>query len=269
METDVHRLDELSQVAEEAGWDGVFLPDCISIETETIPAMPFYDPWVALALIAAHTKTIRLGTLLTAIPRRRPWKLARETGTLDHVSNGRVILSIGLGVPQDDGGFYKVGEPEDLKIRAELMDEGLEVLAGMWSAKPFSFAGRHYQVHRMTMLPPPVQKPRIPVWVVGVWPKPKSMNRVIRWDGVIVQKYKGSPNDVAKPEDTRAVREWVDKNRAAKGPFDLVVGCATGARPNLKTLRQHTEAGATWWIEMMWDKHTKVRERLRQGPPRE
>ena len=169
--------------------------------------LPFYDPWVALGLVAVATSRIRFGTMVTAMPRRRPWKLARETMTLDHLSNGRFILAVGLGAAADDAGFYKVGEKMDLKSRAELLDEGLEILAGCWSGKPFSFHGKHYQVDDMTLAPPPVQSPRIPVWVVGVWPKTKSVNRALRWDGIIPQKYKPEPNEMyMKPEEIAEVR---------------------------------------------------------------
>ena len=143
---DLQNIGNLARDAEEAGWDGIFIPDCISIETKNVPAFPFFDPWVALGLVAVATSRIRFGTMVTAVPRRRPWKLARETMTLDRLSNGRLILAVGLGAAADDAGFYKVGEKMDLKSRAELLDEGLEILAGCWSGKPFSFRGKHYQV---------------------------------------------------------------------------------------------------------------------------
>src|SRR5215470_17642969 len=125
---------EMAQAAEAAGWDAVFVPDGMAIQ-----GLPFFDPWVMLAAFAAKTRRIRMGPLIAAVPRRRPWKLAQETGTLDHLSNGRLILAAGLGAAPDDGGFSRVGEPIDLKTRAELMDECLAIVDGLWTGKPFSF----------------------------------------------------------------------------------------------------------------------------------
>jgi len=143
---DIQAVPELAYEAEEAGWDGVFIPDCISIETPTVPPSPGYDPWVMLTAIALRTRRVRLGTMITSVSRRRPWKLARETVTLDHLSNGRLILPVGLGAAGDDAGFYKVGEEMDRKVRAKLLDEGLEILAGLWSGQPFSYQGEHHRV---------------------------------------------------------------------------------------------------------------------------
>src|SRR6185295_20369401 len=131
--------------------------------------------WVVLAAMAMRTTRVRIGTIITPVPRRRPWKLARETVTIDELSRGRLILGAGLGAAEFDGGFYKVGEAMDLKVRAQRLDEGLAVVAGLWSGKPFSFKGEHYNVDSMTMLPAPIQSPRIPVWVPGVWRRSKSM----------------------------------------------------------------------------------------------
>jgi alkanesulfonate monooxygenase SsuD/methylene tetrahydromethanopterin reductase-like flavin-dependent oxidoreductase (luciferase family) len=271
---DLKNIGNLAREVEEAGWDGVFVPDCISIQTKDFPAFPFHDPWVALGLVAVATSRIRFGTMVTAMPRRRPWKLARETMTLDHLSNGRLILAVGLGAAADDAGFYKVGEKMDLKSRAELLDEGLEILAGCWSGKPFSFHGKHYQVDDMTLAPPPVQSPRIPVWVVGVWPKTKSVNRALRWDGIIPQKYKPGPDEMyMKPEEIADVRDFVKQNRKEPGAFEII---ASGTTPGddrkraFQKVQPYAEAGATWWLEAMWGASTKeVRTRIQQGPPRE
>ena len=142
---------ELAHEAEEAGWDGVFYWDAICVgEMET------YDPWVVMAAMAMCTERMRLGAVLTPPARRRPWKLARETVTLDYLSGGRLVLPVGLGA-LDDGGFSKVGEPTDRRVRAQLLDEGLEILTGLWSGEPFSFEGEHYRIEEMTFLPKPVR----------------------------------------------------------------------------------------------------------------
>jgi alkanesulfonate monooxygenase SsuD/methylene tetrahydromethanopterin reductase-like flavin-dependent oxidoreductase (luciferase family) len=172
---DAQTLARLALEAEMAGWDGVFVWDCLSGNPENEPEkQAIYDPWIALAAIAMSTRRVRLGTMVTPLSRRRPWKVARETVTLDHLCQGRLILPVGLG-STIDAGFSKVGEEMDRKIRAEMLDEGLAILAGLWSGQPFSYIGQHYQVQEMTFLPPPVQQPRIPIWVVGAWPRMKSL----------------------------------------------------------------------------------------------
>ncbi|HEY8829434.1 MAG TPA: LLM class flavin-dependent oxidoreductase, partial [Candidatus Limnocylindria bacterium] len=90
---------DLAAEAEAAGWDGVFYFDAIAIGS-----MELYDPWVVLAAIAHRTNRVRIGAIVTAPARRRPWKLARETMTLDRLSGGRLVLPVGLGA-LDDAGF--------------------------------------------------------------------------------------------------------------------------------------------------------------------
>jgi len=139
-----------------------------------------FDAWVALAAAAVRTERIRLGTMLSPLSRMRPWKLASETVSLDHLSGGRLILSVGLGAVET--GFVAFGEVTDRRTRAELVDEGLEVLTGLWAGQPFRYEGQHYRIEPTGFFPPPppVQRPRIPIWVVGAWPRPKSMARAVR-----------------------------------------------------------------------------------------
>lgn len=262
---DFQAVAELAADAEAAGWDGIFVPDGIAILTA-----PMFDPWVMLAAMAARTEHIRLGTVITPVSRRRPWKLAKETVTLDHLSKGRVTLCVGLGAAADDGGFCKVGEAMDMKVRAQRLDEGLAILDGLWTGRPFSFSGEHYRVDDMTMLPPPVQSPRIPVWVVGVWPKTKSMNRAIQWDGIIPQRHK-NPQRLS-PEDVQAIKDVVDKSRSKPGPFDIVCGGSLPKKSPKKAaeiIRSYESAGGTWWFEEPWSigSFEKLRELIRRGPP--
>lgn len=266
---DASSTSELSQEAEAAGWDGVFIADAINIEMPNSPPFPWFDPWIVLAAMAMRTERIRIGTMITPVPRRRPWKLVRETVTLDHLSKGRLIFGAGLGAAEDDGGFFKVGEAMDLKVRAERLDEGLAILAGLWSGKPFSFSGAHYDMKEMTMLPAPVQSPRIPVWVPGVWTKEKSMRRALRWDGIIPQKYKSMER--MTPEEVLELKKFVDHHRSSSAPFDIVVGGTTpgGNRKRAATtVSAFEEAGATWWLEsLMASSCDKLRKRIKQGPP--
>lgn len=268
---DVKLFGEMAAIAEEAGWDAVFLADAISVGFNPAEPLPFFDPWVALGTMAVATKRVKLGTFLTPVSRRRPWKLARELATLDELSDGRMILAVGLGAANDDGGFCKVGEQMELRARAELLDEGLAIMDGLWKGKPVNFKGKHYTVDGLMMLPRPVQRPRIPIWVVGVWPKEKSMSRVLKWDGLIPQRYKGTPADVMPPEQLQEVRDYVVKHRGAKKPFDIIFGGTSSGKNKKKAIQQvkpYLDAGATWWIESTWSFDSKkVIERMKQGPP--
>jgi hypothetical protein len=254
--------------AEQAGWDGFFV-------YETAWGI---DAWVSLTAAAMRTERIRLGTDLTPLSRMRPWKLASGTATLDNLSNGRVILAVGLGAI--DTGFAEFGEVTDRKTRAELLDEGLDILTGLWRGQPFSYDGKHYQIKPCSFQPPPppVQQPRIPIWTVGAWPRPKSMRRVLRCDGILpdVIGDDGQRRDLA-PDDLRAIGDFVASNRAETTPFDIVMeGETPGDDPAEASaiVRKWADAGATWWIESRWQVPRDaeglrvVRERIRQGPPR-
>ncbi len=259
----------LAREAEEAGWDGAFYWDGINVG-----AMDTYDPWVVMAAMAMETGSVRIGAMLTPPARRRPWKLARETATLDQLSDGRLVLPVGLGAV-DDGGFSKVGEPTDRKVRARLLDEGLEILTGLWSGEPFSYEGEHYRLEEMTFRPPPVQRPRIPIWVVGAWPSEKSMNRALRYDGVLVAAVGGRDESPGvTPEVVREIRAYVEKNREPDDAFDIVCEGQTpgeDAERAASMVRPYAEAGATWWIESPWtppNAPEDLRRRIGQGPPR-
>ncbi len=272
---DVQTIPELAEQVEAAGWDAVFIPDCISIEGEQYPATEWFDPWVLLAVIAVRTRRVRFGTMLTPLSRRRPWKVARETVTLDHLSNGRLILPVGLGAAGDDAGFYKVGEAMDRKTRARLLDESLDIITGLWSGQQLYYEGEHYHVRGMTLLPPPVQSPRIPIWVVGAWPRTKSMQRALRYDGLLPNKLDkdGKPAEIT-PADIRAMKTYSEEHRASTTSYDIVWEGRTPGEDRKKAaaiVRQWEQAGATWWLEAMWESDVTmddVRERIEQGPPR-
>lgn len=269
--TDVHTVVDLAHEAEGAGWDGVFIWDTLFGT----------DAWIALAAIAMRTQRIRFGTMLTPLSRRRPWKVANEVVTLDHLSQGRVILPVGLGAAgpeHPNSEFEKVGEETNRKVRAEMLDESLDILDGLWSGQPFSYTGRHFSVHDVTYAPTPVQMPRVPIWVVGAWPRMKSMRRVLRCDGVLPVKMNADRSfDDLTPDDLREMNAYVAANRTLATPFDIVMEDETpGDDPTraAEIVRPWAEAGATWWLEAVW--HTPetlggaegMRTRIKQGPPR-
>lgn len=265
---DARAAAEMARAAEVAGWDGFFVWE---------PVWGI-DAWVALTAAAMVTERIRLGTMITPISRMRPWKLASETTTLDNLSGGRVILSVGLGAL--DSGFAEFGEVTDRKTRAKLMDEGLDILTGLWRGQPFSYEGTHYKIKPTEFMlpPPPVQQPRIPIWVVGAWNRPKSMARVLKYDGILPNTMTPEGNHrPLTPDDVREIRDFVQQNRTDPTPFDIVAeGTTPGDRPDEAAAIVYgwAEAGATWWIEAMWsifdqpDIADAVRRRVEQGPPR-
>jgi alkanesulfonate monooxygenase SsuD/methylene tetrahydromethanopterin reductase-like flavin-dependent oxidoreductase (luciferase family) len=256
---DPRETADLAAAAEAAGWDGVFTWDGIAVGDG-----PTYDPWVVLAAMAMRTERVRIGAILTPPSRRRPWKLARETMTLDRLSGGRLILPVGLGA-LDDAAFGNVGEPTDARIRAELLDESLAILVGLWSGEPFAFDGRHYRFGPMTFTPASVQRPRIPIWVAATLAAERSVARALRWDGILPQT-----------TDVDAVRELAERGRrerpADAADWDIVVDGTTrpGVTADLDRVAALAEAGATWWTESDWAAPTldALRRRVEAGPPR-
>lgn len=263
---------EYVQLAEAAGWDGFFVWEAIW----------GIDAWVTLGAAAAVTHKIYLGTMITPLSRMRPWKLASETLTLDHLSNGRAILSVGLGAL--DTGFEAFGEVTDRKTRAELLDEGLEIVTGLWRGQPIEYNGKHYHIRKHVFGAPPatIQQPRIPIWVVAGWPSEKSMARGLRYDGLlpnILRTVDGKrQSGSAGPDDIRAMRAYVDARRGVSEKLmDIIVEGETPEDEPEKAssiIKTWEDAGATWWLEARWnlmdDKNGPeiIRRRIVAGPPR-
>ena len=263
---DARKVAEMAFEAEQAGWDGFFT-------YETIWGV---DAWVALTAAAMKTSRIRLGTMLSPISRMRPWKLASETTTLDNLSGGRVILSVGLGALNT--GFKEFGEETNRIKRAELVDEGLDILWGLWKGQHFNYEGKHYTIKPTDFPSPiyPVQKPRIPIWMVGAWPRKRSMRRVLKCDGILPTKMVGRKHVKVEPEDVCEMKAWILEHRGLKTPFDIIIEGKTPVTERDKwhdIVSPYSNAGATWWIEAMWDLTSKdgdepILERIRAGPPR-
>jgi len=260
---DAQVLADLAATAEEAGWEGVFVWDHIVFDRHH--PMRVVDPWVALAAMAMVTRRVRLGPLVTPLARRRPWKLARETVSIDHLSHGRLILGVGLGDPADHE-FAAFGEEPEPRVRAAKLDEGLDVLTGLWRGVPFRYHGSHYHLDDMTFLPPPRQSPRIPIWVAGLWPHRAPFRRAARWDGVVPIKLDGPMS----PHDVEQISGYIQTLRDGSDPFDLAFwdGCTPGPT-GARTIAPYAEAGVTWWLEGL---HTArgsleaMRTRIKAGP---
>ncbi len=262
----VKELVEMAKMAEDAGWDGLFMWDLIHASRD--PVIPVVDPWIALTAIAAKTEKLVLITSVTPLPRRRPWKVARETVSLDHFSNGRLILGVGLGYnPKVE--FEAFGEEADDKIRAKKLDESLEIIQKLWSGKAFSYKGEHYEINNVCFKPKPLQTPRIPIWGAGLWPNKKPFIRAGKLDGIIPFE---RDTFYLKPNQIREIVKFMSEYRDEENSFDIVAPGKTPAddiEKSKEIIGEFAEAGITWWLE---DINLKTKEevlkRIQAGPPR-
>jgi alkanesulfonate monooxygenase SsuD/methylene tetrahydromethanopterin reductase-like flavin-dependent oxidoreductase (luciferase family) len=224
------------------------------------------DPWIAMTAMAVATERVRIGPMVTPVPRRRPEKMARETVTLDHVSKGRLILGVGSG-GDGWGEMSAFGEETDPRRLGDMLDEGLTVIDGLWSGESFAFEGEHYTVRDAQFLPSPVQRPRIPVWVAGRWPNMRPFRRAAQWDGVFPI---GRDRNLL-PEDIAGIRAFIDQHRELEAPFDIVARgpVITFEDDEAVDVGAFRNAGATWWIDTFRVDVPidRVREHIAQGPP--
>jgi alkanesulfonate monooxygenase SsuD/methylene tetrahydromethanopterin reductase-like flavin-dependent oxidoreductase (luciferase family) len=262
----------LAREAEVAGWDALFVWDHLLVDPDW--GVPIADPWVLLSAAAAVTERIRLGPMVTPLPRRRPWDVARQSVTLDRLSDGRLTLGVGLGAPPE-ADFEAFGEESDLRVRAEKLDEALAIIDGLWTDAPFEFVGARYRLARMRFSPGPVQRPRIPIWVAGYWPHRGPFRRAAAWDGVVpasrVTDETGAPIPV---EELKAVLDVIRQARGSDGleGYDVVVAGGTPSDRDAAAaiVAPYAAAGATWWSEGLngWRGTLEEMEaRLRAGPP--
>jgi alkanesulfonate monooxygenase SsuD/methylene tetrahydromethanopterin reductase-like flavin-dependent oxidoreductase (luciferase family) len=263
----------LARAAEATGWDGLFVWDHILVDPDW--GVPIADPWVLLSAAAAVTDRIRLGTMVTPLARRRPWVVARQAVTLDHLSAGRLTLGVGLGTPIE-AEFEAFGEDGDARVRAAKLDEGLAILAGLWSGEPFEHDGAIHRLRRMRFLPTPVQGPRIPIWVAGYWPGRAPFRRAARWDGVVPLSTATAETGAPIPLDELA--GVLDVVRDARGAadlagFDVVVIGSSPSDPEAARMvvEPYLGFGVTWWCEGLngWrGSLDEMEARLLAGPPR-
>jgi alkanesulfonate monooxygenase SsuD/methylene tetrahydromethanopterin reductase-like flavin-dependent oxidoreductase (luciferase family) len=250
----------LSAEAEEAGWDGVFVWDHVNYRE---PVVEVADPWITLAAMATATERIRLGPMITPLPRRRPAKVARETATLDRLSAGRLTLGVGIG-GDNSGELTATGEELDDRARAGMLDESLDILQAAWSGEPVHHRGKHYVIDGVRFRPRPVQ-PAIPIWVAVRYGNPRPLRRAARYDGVF-------PVNVDHPDQLAEIVEKVAQLRAEAGvsgepvgAYDVAIGDVPGTDP-----APYAAAGATWWmVTFDWQSTSvdEVRAVLREGPP--
>lgn len=255
---DAAEIGELAVIAERSGWDGIFV-------WEPVWGV---DAWVALAVAATRTATISLGTMLTALPRRKPWELAGQVATVDRLSNGRVVLGVGLGAPSS--GYECFGEVTDRQTRAQLLDEGLAILEGLWHGQPFRFRGRHYEIEPtgFPTIGHTYEHRRLPIWCVGALGSDASMRRAFGCQGLIPQVMDGDGPDRVARQCTLEELQAVTASLPGNG-FDVIIEGTNAEHSPAAWM----EAGATWWLESLWsavsdpDAVDAARTRLVAGPP--
>ena len=246
-------LIELALAAEAGGWDAFFLWDHLHLVREM--QVDVHDPWVVLGAVAHATERILLGTMVTPLPRRRPWTLAKQVVTLDHLSDGRVVIGVGLGYPAGEE-FEAFGEAGSEHRRAALLDEGLQVFDGCLRGGPFTHQGSTFKLD-VDLHPAPRQLPRPPIWIAGMWPNRGPVQRARRFDGYVPVSTEGGP---LTPVDI------VDIVAAIQPPpgFDIVSPWAEGHSPD-----EYEAAGATWLIDSRWpdgDWYEELLDCARRGP---
>lgn len=271
---DIKQLVAFAKEADEHGWDGFFLWD--HLRTIDLPATdPFVDPWIAMTAMASVSSTLKLGALVTPLSRRRPWKVARESVTLDRFSDGRLVLGAGIG-----GDYYRefsgFGEEVGNQLHADKLDEALQMLVELWSGEETSFQGEHYHLTEIQFHPTPVQQPRIPIWLAGVWPGTKPFQRAAKWDGIF-PIYRGEGE--FPPEEVAKMLAYIHEYRTSNAPFDTVIVTRshkpgeTNPVPTdeyLSRLAELESVGVTWSLESL-DMKAGIDEVLaviRQGPPK-
>ncbi|WP_217996704.1 LLM class flavin-dependent oxidoreductase [Nocardioides jensenii] len=224
----------LAADAEEAGWDGCFVWDQLCWRA---PVRAVADPWITVAAMATATQRLRIGPMVTPLPRRRPAKVARETATLDRLSDGRLILGVGIGGDGFGAELSKTGEQLDDRQRGRMLDESLAVLATAWSGEPVHHRGEHYTVDDIEFLPRPVQRPGVPVWAAGFPGNAKPIRRAARLDGFFPANLK-HPDQLAE-----VVATITDLRSGETRPYDVAIGLPLDADPS-----PYAAAGATWWL---------------------
>lgn len=242
--------------AEAAGWEALLLWDHLGF----VWGPPAADPWVTLAAVAARTSSLLLGTNVTPVPRRRPHVLAHQVATLDVLSGGRVIFGAGIGGIVSE--FEAFGEDGDARARAERLDEGLDVLRGLWSGERVEHRGPHFTVDGVQLAPRPVQR-QLPIWIGGN--SVRALRRAARFDGWAADTT--NPEGMTRsPDDVGRALETVRAERGDLAGFDAaVMGHADLAEPG-----DYAAAGATWWLENVHDRRGSVDgmlELVRRGPP--
>jgi alkanesulfonate monooxygenase SsuD/methylene tetrahydromethanopterin reductase-like flavin-dependent oxidoreductase (luciferase family) len=252
--TDAQVLVGLGIDAEARGWDGILLWD--HLQWETARALDIHDPWAVLSAVAARTERIMLGTAVTPLARRRPWVLAKQVATLDHLSGGRAVIGVGLGEP-GDADFGVFGDEADRAARGRMVDEGLVLFDRLLRGEAVVHHGVHYDVEAQ-LRPPPVQRPRPRIFVAGTHPYPRPLRRALSWDGFFPISYTG----LMSPDQIATYLAGIDR------PTQWDLDASLHARHSPGAFEA---VGVTWLVEGIWpdgDWVGELRARIQAGPPR-
>jgi probable F420-dependent oxidoreductase len=249
---------EFARTAEEAGWEGLIVWDHVTF--------PYGngDPWVLLSAAAAVTEKLKLITGVAALPRYRPHLLARTLTSLDKLSQGRLILGAGLGAMDDE--FTAFGEPGDKKVRAGMLDEGLEVLTQLWTGEEVTYHGRHYTVENARLAHTPVQKPHPPIWIGGE--SLPALRRAARWDGWFGGTCDENSQTITPPERVAEMVKTMLGHRTSLEPFEIALQGVTEPG-QIEKVKAYQQAGATWWFESIFGLRGSIDEmmaRIQAGP---
>ena len=257
-------LLELIKEAENSGWDGFFLWDHLAFPWPSEVA----EPWTVLSAAATFTKNIKMGTIVTPLARHRPQSFARQLTTLDHISEGRVILGAGLGNPYD---FEPYGEKSKNKVLAKKLDESLNIISQLWTGTPVTYQGKYYKINGISYQPTPIQKPKIPIWIGGV--SIGALKRAARWDGWCPV----GPSESAGQRGTslEEIKESIKKIEEIRGNlknYDIVytVDFPTVNFDQNKFLMKCKSVGVTWILDHLYGLRMTEKEALdkvKQGPP--
>jgi alkanesulfonate monooxygenase SsuD/methylene tetrahydromethanopterin reductase-like flavin-dependent oxidoreductase (luciferase family) len=256
-------LVELAAKAEEARWDGFFVWDHLFYRS---PDRAAVEPWSIIAAAAAVTSRIRLGVLMTAVPRRRPALLAQQVATIDLLSSGRVVFGAGLGSMREE--YERFGEDGDLAVRARKLDEALEVLCALWSGESVTHEGEFFMVDDAMLRPPPLQRP--PIWIAGRWPNRAPFRRAARYDGVMPTHATYPHGSFMTPRELREIVTYVEGHRRRRERIAVVMeGESTTAHQLADIAPSYARAGLTWWVEKLgWWRGDldAARRRVEAGP---
>ena len=252
---------DLAILAEQKNWDGFFLWD----HTVGQRGIPASESFTTLSAIAAKTHSIKIGTTVTGLPRHKPWLLARQIATIDHISKGRFTLGIGLGGPEEYSTFNEENQPIILK---EKLEESLEIIQGLFTQKQFSYQGKHYQIKNFGFQPKPIQNP-LPIWVGGGWPHKAPMKRAARYQGVF--PINGVSDDGLTSNDVKDILDYIKKYRDSLEEFDVVIFVyTTGKKEDDDWAKEYIDVGVNWLVEVIYPgrgSKEDIFNRIQIGPP--
>ena len=244
----------LAEACERLGFETLFRSDHYG-PLESPATGGSLDAWSTVCGLAAVTRTVRLGTLVSPATFRHPSVLAKSAVTADHISGGRVEVGLGAGWNEREHHAYGFDFPV-LRVRVEVFAEQLELVHRQWTEDEVDFSGRHYRVEKLRALPRPVQSPR-PRLIVGGSARPATVQAAVR--------YADEYNTIYVPVDEVARRRGVlDESCARHGrdpttlALSLMTGCIVGRdegevlqRTRAVMERSEETGAAEKWLETL------------------